>query len=317
MCAGLLCKKNARLKRKVFFRVSVGFSLMEVAIVLCIAAGIAGTLVPSFVKGVHIEAARKTAIEMALLKEAAQGYFLSKGAWPDDMEMLRSSGYIDERWKAENPFGMPYVVARGKDAWLLSTEVPQAMGTVVRAALPMSVDTQGKISIRVTASMEKKGVPAGTLAAWPVEKLPDGWVVCDGRALERGEYAVLFSVIGGQYGTGDGTTTFNVPDLRGRVVVGADNMGGSAADVIGGSWAQTLGAKYGEEGHVLTIAEMPAHQHEDAWNVSYDSGALGGSYSHRGDADNAHNPIRTTFTGGGLEHNNIQPSMVLCWMIKT
>ena len=58
---------------------------------------------------------------------------------------------------------------------------------------------------------------------------PDGWLVCDGRAVSRETYGELFTAIGVTYGAGNGTTTFNIPDCRGRVIAGKDDMGGTAA----------------------------------------------------------------------------------------
>jgi len=86
-----------------------------------------------------------------------------------------------------------------------------------------------------------------------------------GQAISRSAYAALFSLVGTAYGSGDGSTTFNIPDLRGRVIAGKDDMGGSAASRLtsGGSGitGTTLGATGGAEIHALTIAELPAHTH--------------------------------------------------------
>src|SRR3954447_6125965 len=85
---------------------------------------------------------------------------------------------------------------------------------------------------------------------------PPGWLVCDGSAVSRSTFATLFGAIGTAYGAGDGSTTFNLPDLRGRVPVGA----GTGA----GLTARTLGAAGGEENHTLSAAEMPSHNHGGA-----------------------------------------------------
>lgn len=58
---------------------------------------------------------------------------------------------------------------------------------------------------------------------------PSGWLLCSGQTVSRTTYAALFEVIGTTYGTGDGTTTFGIPDMRGRAAAGKDNMGGTAA----------------------------------------------------------------------------------------
>ena len=69
----------------------------------------------------------------------------------------------------------------------------------------------------------------GSLIAFAGATAPQGYVLCDGRAVSRTTYSALFRTIGTTYGAGDGSTTFTVPDLRGRALFGADAMGGTAA----------------------------------------------------------------------------------------
>lgn len=94
-------------------------------------------------------------------------------------------------------------------------------------------------------------MPAGSVTAFAGSSAPSGWLLCAGQAVSRTTYAALFTVIGTTYGSGDGSTTFNLPDLRGRVVAGLDNMGGSDAGRL--SWANTLGTTGGKE--VATLAD--------------------------------------------------------------
>jgi microcystin-dependent protein len=86
-----------------------------------------------------------------------------------------------------------------------------------------------------------------------------------GQAISRTTYATLFSLVGTSYGAGDGSTTFGLPDFRGRVLAGKDDMGGSAANRItnagSGIVGTTLGASGGSETQTLTAAQIPAHQH--------------------------------------------------------
>src|SRR5262249_9690654 len=86
-----------------------------------------------------------------------------------------------------------------------------------------------------------------------------------GQAISRTTYATLFALIGTTFGGGDGSTTFNIPDLRGRAVFGLDNMGGAAASRItvgGGNFpGATSGATGGAENHTLTTGEIPSHSH--------------------------------------------------------
>lgn len=90
---------------------------------------------------------------------------------------------------------------------------------------------------------------------------PAGWLFCAGQIVQISQYPKLYAVLGTRYG-GNGTTTFGIPDRRGRVSAGADNMGGAAAGRLSTQIAgTTLGAVGGFETHVLTAAEMPVHAH--------------------------------------------------------
>ena len=88
----------------------------------------------------------------------------------------------------------------------------------------------------------------GTIKTFAGATIPTNWALCDGRTLSRLAYSQLFAAIGVTYGAGDGSTTFNVPDLRDRMIVGA-------------SAGRPAGAKGGEETHTLATAEMPSHSH--------------------------------------------------------
>lgn len=88
-------------------------------------------------------------------------------------------------------------------------------------------------------------VPAGAVMPFAGTTAPAEWLLCYGQAVSRTQYGQLFAVIGTAYGTGDGSTTFNVPDLRGRVVAGVDNMGGTDAGRL--STSNTLGTTSGSE----------------------------------------------------------------------
>ena len=83
--------------------------------------------------------------------------------------------------------------------------------------------------------------------------VPTGWFLCDGSAVSRTTYSALFAVIGTTYGTGDNTTTFNLPDLLGRVPMGA----GSGT----GLTTRTLGAEIGSESTTLDSTHIPQHSH--------------------------------------------------------
>jgi len=150
----------------------------------------------------------------------------------------------------------------------------------------------------------------------PESEIPSGWLACYGQAVSRTTYADLFDTIGTTWGAGDGSTTFNVPDLRGRVTAGQDDMGGVSANrltgtLTGGINGDNLGATGGEEGHQLTTAELPAHNHPVPPAVTVQSGS--GSTA----MDNVGSTSTTGDTGGGASHNNVQPTAIVNKIIKT
>jgi len=150
---------------------------------------------------------------------------------------------------------------------------------------------------------------------------PAGWLLCDGSAVSRDTYADLFDAIGTTFGAGDGSTTFNLPDMRGRAFAGLDNMGGSSANVVTDTSADTLGGVMGEETHTLTEAEMPAHGHKLPQESSGTSGAYYVVNNAAISLDNSTGiedwQITTLSAGGDAAHNNMQPTLFGNWIIKT
>lgn len=141
-----------------------------------------------------------------------------------------------------------------------------------------------------------------------------GCLLCDGSAVSRTAYAALFAAIGTTYGTGDGSTTFNVPDLRGRVPLGAGT--GTAA----GATAHTMGSQPtsgvgGEETHTLSVSEMPAHTHTIAAHIN--STAFSTGDLTRGNNVGTEAEWTSDSTGSGTAHNNMQPVSVINWFIIT
>jgi microcystin-dependent protein len=184
-------------------------------------------------------------------------------------------------------------------------------------------------------------MPVGVVVPFAGSTSPAGWQLCYGQAISRTTYAGLFATVGTTYGSGDGSTTFNVPDLRGRVVAGEDDMGGTAASRLtaGGSGitGTTLGASGGTETHTLTSAQMPSHTHtQDAHGHEIFSTAglnLGSSeggtpdfvrsiFTRTGADSNstkwtADQRVATNQnTGGGGAHQNTQPTIILNYIIK-
>lgn len=157
--------------------------------------------------------------------------------------------------------------------------------------------------------------PIGSSLDWFDDAAPADtrWLLCNGQAISRSTYSVLFALFGTSYGVGDGSTTFNLPDVRGRTTVGPDNMGGiGAAGRL--TTNNTLGASGGVEAHTLSLAEMPAHAHGLGTLANVSAGShshsavtgSGGSHTHTGttggeSADHIHfaGAANSTFFAGG------------------
>ena len=171
-------------------------------------------------------------------------------------------------------------------------------------------------------------LPIGTQVAYGGTVPPTGWLICDGSAVSRTTYAELFKVIGTSYGAGDGSTTFNLPNKKGRVSAGYDSTN---------SKFNAIGKKLGEETHTLTAQELASHNHtgttdfagEHKHGLPYDQSGgseLGGfktgvmtiyKTTEYMDAAGSHQHTFTTNnTGGNQSHNNIQPTEVDNWIIK-
>ena len=176
--------------------------------------------------------------------------------------------------------------------------------------------------------------PSGAMVMFGGASAPTGWLLCDGAAVSRATYATLFAAIGTTWGVGDGSTTFNVPDMRGRAPIGAGTGSGLTP--------RTLGSKLGEENHALTLAENGththtgglhahtggAHNHTITTSVVTDNGGRVhcGAASSTGTtayttsggavATTYDGAVATTSSGSGTAHNTMQPSAVVNFIIK-
>ena len=197
-------------------------------------------------------------------------------------------------------------------------------------ARPVSIGGSGDILARIT--------PVGAIIPWPGTTAPAGWLLCYGQAVSRSTYAELYAAIGTTYGTGDGSTTFNLPDYRGRVPFGKDNMGGSAAGRLTSTYGPdgtTLGSVGGAQSVTLTSGQIPSHNHSASVSdpghshqqtVTADGG-LTGSTTGGGFSAYAFDGAQSTGasvtgisvtignTGGGGAHANVPPAIVQNYII--
>ena len=164
-------------------------------------------------------------------------------------------------------------------------------GTVI-SALPAG-------SMQMYAGTATQTVSAGVVTT----TAPSGWLLANGDAISRTTYSSLFSAIGTTYGAGDSSTTFNLPDLRGRLPMGAGTGAGlnaSGTGVTSGTamTARALGAWFGEETHLLTTSELASHTHANTVGSS-----AGGSNSITGamsaNADHTHYLDMSAYNGTG------------------
>ena len=156
-------------------------------------------------------------------------------------------------------------------------------------------------------------IPSGILIPFAGTTVPDGWLLCDGSDISRVLYSNLFAVINTDFGEGDGSTTFNLPDLRGRMPLGLDNMGGINSGRVNNQMANQLGGADGEENHQLDIDEMPSHNHD------YEGAKSMNGSPHRTSmmGGNGNNHSNTTNSRGGDQpHNNMPPYIALNYIIK-
>jgi len=185
-----------------------------------------------------------------------------------------------------------------------------AVGTLVAGASSITSTTDTRLFFR-TGIVE---MFSGAEAAIPV-----GAILADGRAVSRTTYPnlnALYARAGYPYGSGDGSTTFNVPDLRDRIPLGKGDMGGTAADRVtsastGGANSDTLGGAGGAQTHTLSVSEMPAHTHSITDGLVPDPS----TYSAIASAGYVRGNDTTGSTGGGGAHNITQPWLAVNYIV--
>jgi len=173
------------------------------------------------------------------------------------------------------------------------------------------------------------GIPTATIVPWTSASVPSGFLECNGTAVSRSTYSALFAIVGTTYGAGDGSTTFNTPDLQDNTPVGKSNnkalgsTGGAntvtvtPAGNVGGSTANAS----------LSTAQLASHSHGISGANQFNIGTLVTRSSNLGGANantnnsgsgsgHSHN-MSATFSGTAANPSVLQPYLALIYIIKT
>jgi microcystin-dependent protein len=235
---------------------------------------------------------------------------------------------------------VPYFTSGSAAATVDSTSYGRALlNAADEAAFKALVNAEAGTDFATPSALSAgllRAMPVGGVLPYAGLTAPSGWLLCFGQAIGRTTYASLFAVIGTTYGSGDGSTTFNVPDLRGRAVAGQDDMGGTSANRLTSPLdGDTLGAAGGAESVTMARSNLPnetvftttdgAHAHNVTATVvtgqmdQTGSGAQEFTESNRvTDTQGSHN--HSFALNGGVAQTamaNVQPTIILNYIIFT
>jgi microcystin-dependent protein len=147
------------------------------------------------------------------------------------------------------------------------------------------------------------GIPSGTISMFGGASAPANWLLCDGTAVSRTTYASLFTAVSTTYGVGDGSTTFNVPNFKGKAPVGYD---------VAETEFNALAKTGGEKTHTLVVGEIPSHTHGVIANTTSSAGSAGFT---PGPSATPATITTDNGTGGNGAHNNLQPYLTVNFII--
>ena len=213
----------------------------------------------------------------------------------------------------------------GTNVVLASVPINSTNGNVaVSGALSVTSNATVGGDLTVTGSVISGGgvvMPVGSMLEYGGSAAPTGWLLCNGSAVSRTTYAALFAVLGIAYGAGDGSTTFNVPDRRGRFGIGVDgtytrgSTGGAASGTTSSAGSHNHTGLTGST--TLTIAQMPTHSHtyQDPGHThgnvpekiaDVDRGGSSSLYNIDSNGQTASSTTNITInnTGGGTGHDH-------------
>jgi microcystin-dependent protein len=216
------------------------------------------------------------------------------------------------------------------------------IGVAVNGTKIVDVATTGAtVTGDVNATTVKQGgfalLPVGVLFPYGGAAAPSGYLLCDGSAVSRTTYAALFTAIGTAYGVGDGSTTFNVPDMKGRVPAGKEASATRLTSTHFGGNSTVLGATGGLESHTMTLAQTPTGITSSGTNSIVVTGPQTGFIYGNGVIDSLQSGVNSAPRGGTLKndwsfegsnsisvtsnntgggaHNNVQPTIITNYII--
>jgi microcystin-dependent protein len=170
-----------------------------------------------------------------------------------------------------------------------------------------------------------EGIPTATIVPWTSASVPTGFLECNGQAVSRSTYSALFAIVASTYGGGDGSSTFNVPDLQDNVAIGkspgkalastggANTVSVTATGNVGGSTANAT----------LSTAQLASHSHPAATTMAPAGGgnpgvkAASGSTGSTGSGQGHSHNMSATFSGSAVNAAIVQPYLTLIYIIKT
>ena len=166
-----------------------------------------------------------------------------------------------------------------------------------------------------------EGIPTATIVPWSSASVPTGFLECNGQAVSRSTYSALFAIVASTYGGGDGSSTFNVPDLQNNVAVGKSNNK-ALASTGGANTVSSTGNVGGSTANAtLSTPQLASHSHSSGANP-------GGGYSNDGGPEGRNSNTGNAGSGGGHSHNMsatfsgdatsvLQPYLTVIYIIKT
>jgi microcystin-dependent protein len=173
-----------------------------------------------------------------------------------------------------------------------------------------------------------EGIPTATIVPWSDASVPSGFLECNGAAVSRSTYSALFAVVGTTYGAGDGSTTFNVPDLQDNVPVGKSNNKALASTGGANTVASTGNVGGSTANATLSTGQLASHNHQlynpgpngqsnvavPGMGYNANPGSVFLPINTVGDAGHSHN-MSANFSGDAT--SVLQPYLTIIYIIKT